>query len=72
MKRWITIILLALTLTTMADYTKLIPIVKKWEGGYVNHPLDKGGATNSGVTIATFRSVYGKNKTVKDLKNMTS
>lgn len=72
MRKWITIILLTITIQTMADYTKLIPIVKKWEGGYVNHPLDKGGPTNSGVTIATFRSVYGKNKTVKDLKNMTS
>lgn len=56
----------------MADYKKLIPIVKRWEGGFANHPADPQGATNSGVTIATFRSVYGKNKTVQDLKNMTN
>lgn len=56
----------------MADYKKLIPIIKKWEGGFVNHPADPQGATNSGITIATFRSVYGKNKTVQDLKNMTN
>ena len=55
----------------MANHTKLIPIIKEFEGGYVNHPSDPGGATNSGVTIATFRSVYGKDKTVKDLKNMS-
>lgn len=55
----------------MADYKKLIPTVLKWEGGFVSHPSDPGGATNSGVTLSTFRSVYGKDKTVQDLKNMT-
>lgn len=55
----------------MAKYEKLIPTVLKWEGGFVNHPSDPGGATNSGVTLSTFRSVYGKSKTVQDLKNMT-
>ena len=55
----------------MAKYDKLIPTVLKWEGGFANHPSDPGGATNSGVTLSTFRSVYGKNKTVQDLKNMT-
>ena len=55
----------------MAKYEKLIPTVLKWEGGFVNHPSDPGGATNSGVTLSTFRSVYGKEKTVQDLKNMT-
>lgn len=55
----------------MADYKKLIPTVLKFEGGFANHPSDPGGATNSGVTLATFRSVYGKDKTVQDLKNMT-
>lgn len=54
----------------MADYTKLIPIIKKWEGGYVNHPLDKGGCTNSGITIGTYRYYFGKSKTCTDLKNM--
>lgn len=55
----------------MAKYEKLIPTVLKWEGGFANHPSDPGGATNSGVTLSTFRSVYGKDKTVQDLKNMT-
>ena len=56
----------------MAKYEKLIPTVLKWEGGFANNPNDPGGATNSGVTLSTFRSVYGKDKTVQDLKNMTS
>lgn len=55
----------------MAKYEKLIPTVLKWEGGFANHPSDPGGATNSGVTLTTFRSVFGKDKSVKDLKNMT-
>lgn len=49
----------------------LKPFILSWEGGYVNHPNDKGGATNKGVTIGTFRSVYGQGKSVQDLKNMT-
>ena len=56
----------------MAKYDKLIPTVLKFEGGFANHPSDPGGATNSGVTLSTFRSVYGKDKTVQDLKNMTN
>jgi len=39
----------------MADIQKLIPFILRWEGGYVNDPLDKGGATNKGVTIATWK-----------------
>lgn len=55
----------------MADYKKLVPFVLSKEGGFVNNKADKGGATNKGVTIATFRSVYGQSKTVNDLKNIT-
>lgn len=50
----------------------LAPFVLSHEGGYVNHPKDPGGATMKGVTIATFRSVYGKNKTENDLKKITT
>lgn len=41
----------------MADINLLVPKILKWEGGYVNDPLDNGGATNMGVTIATWRQV---------------
>ena len=41
----------------MADVNKLLPFILRWEGGFVNDPIDKGGATNKGVTIATWRQV---------------
>lgn len=69
MRKFLTLILL--TITIMASAAKLAPTIERWEGGFANHPNDKGGATNRGVTIATFRAYYGKDKTVQDLKNMT-
>ena len=33
----------------------------KWEGGYTNHPLDPGGATNFGI-IQTRYNEYLKSK----------
>lgn len=55
----------------MADAKKLIPFILKWEGGFANHPNDKGGATNKGITIATFRHFFGSGATVEQLKAMT-
>lgn len=55
----------------MADPKILQPFILSWEGGYANLPQDKGGPTNKGVTLKTFQSFYGKNKTIQDLKNIT-
>ena len=55
----------------MAKAEILARWVVTWEGGFVNDPHDRGGATNRGVTIGTFRQVFGKDKTVADLKAMT-
>lgn len=55
----------------MADYTKLKTFILKWEGGFSAHPNDTGGATNKGITIATFRYYLGKEKTVAELKKLT-
>ena len=54
-----------------------MPFILKYEGGFVNDPADKGGATNKGVTIATWRSVgYDKDDDgdidVQDLKLITN
>lgn len=57
---------------TMAQFDKYAPKLKRWEGGYANDPDDTGGATNIGVTLATFRQFYGADKTEADLRRMTA
>jgi len=57
----------------MADIKQFIPLLLKWEGGYVNNPADRGGSTNKGVTLATWQQQgYDKNDDgaidVEDLK----
>lgn len=60
----------------MAKVELLVPKILKWEGGFVNHPNDKGGATNKGITIGTY-TYYRKLKglpapSVNDLKNLSN
>lgn len=55
----------------MAKSEILKPFILSWEGGFANIPGDRGGATNKGITIATYRSVFGKERTVEDLKTIT-
>ena len=59
----------------MASIDKLIPFILKWEGGFVNDPTDRGGATNKGVTLATYEAYCRKNglpcPTVEQLKNIS-
>lgn len=37
-----------------ANFAASLAAVLESEGGYVNHPLDKGGATNRGITQTTY------------------
>lgn len=57
----------------MAKFDLLAKFILSYEGGFVNHPNDKGRETNKGVTIAVWRAQgYDKNGDghidVKDLK----
>lgn len=52
-------------------FQRALALLLKHEGGFVNHVADPGGATNKGITLAVYREVYGKGKTVDDLKRIT-
>lgn len=59
----------------MADVTKLVPHILKFEGGFVNDPDDLGGETCKGVTYKIYK-LYKRRKglpepTVEDLKNLS-
>ena len=56
----------------MANANLLVPFIKEHEGGFCIVKGDRGGATNIGVTIDTYRHYYGASKTANDLKNMSS
>jgi lysozyme family protein len=59
----------------MADINLYAAKLPTWEGGFVNDPLDKGGATNCGVTLTTFQYYRKMHNmaapTVTDLKNIS-
>lgn len=59
----------------MAQASKLVPFILRWEGGFVNDPDDLGGATNKGITMDTFEAYCRKKgypkPTVERLKNIT-
>jgi lysozyme family protein len=59
----------------MADFQSFFPTLLKHEGGFVNDPADPGGATNKGVTMATFQqcaqSLLGVAPTLDNLKSLT-
>jgi lysozyme family protein len=52
-------------------FEEIMETVFKWEGGYVDHPQDPGGATNHGIThkvLAKWRGVASVTKQeVRDL-----
>lgn len=54
------------------NFARSLKAVLKHEGGYVNHPSDPGGATNKGITIATFRRYVKPGGTIADLKAITN
>jgi lysozyme family protein len=59
----------------MASFDTFFPTLLKHEGGFVNDPVDPGGATNKGVTMGTFQSCaqkyLGIEPTLANLKALT-
>lgn len=44
--------------------------VLNYEGGYVNHPADPGGATNLGITKPTLERYRGASVSIADVKSL--
>lgn len=51
------------------NFARSLKAVLKHEGGYVNHPKDPGGATNKGITQATY-DLWNEG-TSRSVKNIT-
>ncbi|MCV2370522.1 glycoside hydrolase family 108 protein [Roseateles oligotrophus] len=43
------------------SFANSLPFVLRWEGGFVDHPADPGGATNRGVTQKVYDTWCAKN-----------
>lgn len=54
----------------MSNATTAINKVLATEGGYVNHPADRGGPTNWGITQATYESWVGRSSSLNEIINM--
>ena len=55
------------------NFAKCLAFTLKYEGGYVNHPADPGGATNKGVTQAVYDKYRKRaNLTARSVKLITN
>ena len=50
------------------NFANALGLTLRHEGGFVHHSKDPGGATNKGVTLATFSLFLGRQATVDELK----
>ncbi len=56
---------------TSQNYGKCLDHVFKFEGGYVDHPRDPGGATNMGITIGTLSAHLGRPATKQEVRDLS-
>jgi len=43
-------------------------MVERWEGGFSNHPADRGGPTNLGITQAVFSDYLGRPASIEEVR----
>jgi len=59
----------------MANFDQFLPLLLRFEGGFVDNPADSGGATNKGITMTTFgdaaQPLLGLPATLENLKALT-
>ena len=55
----------------MADFASALALTLKHEGGFVDDKDDLGGATNLGITKATYEAWVGVPVTVEDMRALT-
>jgi lysozyme family protein len=53
------------------SFDACLPIILRFEGGFVDDPHDPGGATNLGVTIGTLSGWLGRQATVDEVLALT-
>lgn len=55
----------------LADFDTIMIHIFEYEGGYVDHPRDPGGATNMGITFRTLEGWLGYPITKQDVKDLS-
>jgi lysozyme family protein len=53
------------------NFKNSVEYVLEREGGFVNDPVDPGGATNLGITIAVLKAWRGQAVSISDVKNLS-
>ena len=56
-------------MANLETFDEIIEVVLEHEGGYVDDPDDRGGATNWGVTQAVYENFVGYKCDKEEIKN---
>ncbi len=48
----------------------ILTMVSKWEGGFSNHPADRGGPTNHGITATVYSAFIGHQASEDEVRKM--
>lgn len=57
------------------NFSEVVSLILKSEGGYVDHPKDPGGSTNMGITrktLAAWRGIHWRRLSKQEVKKLTS